>query len=64
MKIQDIIPAIHPATKLAICTSMNMLFFGTKEDLLSDTNSNVYLVVCNLDVNEICVESNSLKIEV
>ena len=64
MKIQDLIPVIEYTTKLAICTGHNMLFFGTKEELLSDTQNNIYLVVCSMDIENICVEQKALRIEI
>lgn len=64
MKIQDLIPVIEYTTKLAICTGHNMLFFGTKEELLSETQSNVYLIVCTMDIENICIEQNAMRIQI
>lgn len=56
MKIQDLIPSLGYTTNIAICTSHNMLWYGTKEDILSDTNSNIYLIVAAKDISTIDLE--------
>lgn len=64
MKIQDLIPVLGYTTQLAVCTSFNMLYYGTKEELLNDTNNNIYLIVCNKDIKSIDLENNAMRIEI
>lgn len=64
MKIQDVIPVLSYNTKIAVCTTNNMLFYGTKEDLLSETQANIYLIICDKDISDICIEQNTLRIEI